>query len=67
MIELRKNKREVVRVERATFNGIDCINARVWFADDEGEMRPSKKGLTLRVELASDLAKAIQEVLADGS
>lgn len=67
MIELRKNKREVVRIERATFNGFECINARVWFADDAGEMRPSKKGLTLRLELASDLAKAIQEVVSDGS
>lgn len=60
MIELRKNQREVLRVERQEFKGHDLLNFRVFYDDGTGEMRPGKQGLAIRVEMVPDLIEAIQ-------
>jgi hypothetical protein len=59
---LRKNAREEVRVSVDEFKGMQLLNIRVWFAGEDGEMRPGKQGVAVRVELAPDLAQAIREV-----
>lgn len=61
MQELQKNSQEVVRIERAEYKGTDCVNARIWFQGSDGVMRPSRKGMTLNVQLARDVANAILE------
>lgn len=57
--EIPKNSRELIRVERTAFQGHQLINARVWFRADEGELRPSKKGLSVKLDQAEALADAI--------
>lgn len=61
-IDIQKNAREVIRVERQDFKGHDLLNLRVFYAGDDGEMRPGRQGLAIRSELATDLIEAIQEV-----
>jgi hypothetical protein len=61
-VTLRKNAREEVRVSVDEFKGMQLLNIRVWFAGEDGEMRPGKQGVAVRVELAPDLAQAIREV-----
>jgi hypothetical protein len=59
--EVPKNSREVLRVQRTTFNGIGLLDVRVWTVPlvpgDEG--RPTKKGLTLRPETWAELVVAL--------
>lgn len=61
--DVEKNSREVLRVELTTFNGHDLINLRVWFGTD-GDMRPGKAGVALRVEKLPQLRDAIDKALA---
>ncbi len=61
MIALRKNSREELRVSVDEFRGHRLLNLRVWFESDDGTLRPGKQGLAVRLEMAGDLTRAIQE------
>ena len=52
LAEVPKNSRELVRLRRTEFNGVDLLDARVWTvpAVPGGDSIPTKKGLTLRPE-----------------
>jgi hypothetical protein len=56
---LRKNAREDLRVQLHKFNGKNLISARVWTEKDDGTQVPTRKGVTLRLELLPDLLKAL--------
>jgi hypothetical protein len=62
MIALRKNSREELRVSLDEFKGHRLLNLRVWFEGDDGQMRPGKQGVAVRLEMAADLADAIRKV-----
>lgn len=58
----RNRKGEAVIVQLREFEGHAIVDARVNFTDHEGQLRPTKKGLSIAVrrlpELAAALAKA---------
>ena len=60
--EIPKNSREVIRVERSLFHGPTLANVRVWFRSEDGELRPSKRGIAIKVQQLSDLVSALQKV-----
>lgn len=61
-LTLRKNSREEVRVSLDVFRGQMLLNLRVWFVDDEGEMRPGRQGIALRAELLPELRAALDKL-----
>ncbi|MDI9582882.1 MAG: transcriptional coactivator p15/PC4 family protein, partial [Acidobacteriota bacterium] len=67
--ELPKNQREVVRLRRTEYNGVDLVDARVWTVPivPGDEYTPTKKGLTLRPETWADLLGALKIALRDGA
>ena len=58
-----KSMSEQVYVQRQTFGGRPYIGARVYFLADGGDWRPTQKGLTLRPDLAAQVAKAMLAML----
>jgi len=58
--EITKNARETLRVSIDDYHGHRLVNLRVWYATDDGEMRPGKAGLALRPELLPELLNALQ-------
>ena len=72
--EWDRNSREIVRVAIDQFNGRQTVNARIWYRDDNDDLRPGKTGLTLAVKhlapLADAMAKALEQArelgLVDG-
>lgn len=67
MREFQKNNRgEVVRITREEYKGADLVNIRVWFTADDGELRPSKNGLTIRGDQITQMIEALQAVKAEG-
>ena len=67
MREFQKNNRgEVVRITRDEYKGADLVNIRVWFTADDGELRPSKSGLTIRGDQITQMIEALQAVKAEG-
>lgn len=66
--EFEKNSAEIVRIYLQKWGqGVYC-DIRVWMAlrpGDEAGEQPTKKGITLAVELLPELRKAIDKVLAE--
>jgi hypothetical protein len=56
---IRKNSREEIRVGLGEYEGHSVAHVRVWFRAADGSMRPSKSGLTFRVDLLPELADAV--------
>jgi hypothetical protein len=64
MIEIEKG-RELIRVQWRDFHGKTCLDARVFYEDDEGAWKPTKKGLCINPETARRVAEAILGELAE--
>jgi len=62
-IEITKNAREVIRVERQDFKGHDVINLRVFYDAGDGEMKPGKQGVAFRATLLPDIVRALDAFL----
>lgn len=57
---IRKNAREELSVTIDTFRGYELLNLRIWFEGDDGSMRPSKKGVAVRMDLLPELREALE-------
>jgi hypothetical protein len=65
--EFEKNSAEVVRTSISEYQGKLYCDLRVWTsgaAGDLGERKPTKKGLTISVEILPDLLKAVQAAIS---
>lgn len=56
-----KNNREEVRVSLSKFKGYDLLGVRQWYRNENDEPRPSKSGVTIRVDLLPELLDLIQK------
>lgn len=57
--QFEKNATEVVRVSLTEFRGHKLIDFRVYYSDDEGQYKPTKKGISVGVGLYTDFKKAV--------
>jgi hypothetical protein len=57
--QFEKNATEVVRVSLTEYRGHKLIDVRVYYSDDEGQYRPTKKGVSLGVGLYADFKQAM--------
>ncbi|ROQ90975.1 transcriptional coactivator p15/PC4 family protein [Desulfosoma caldarium] len=58
----QKNALEEIRVALNVFRGKEYIDIRIYYKGDDGEYRPSKKGVTLSPELLPDLQDAVKKL-----
>ena len=61
MVEIRKNSFEVVRVQSTNFKGLDLIDIRIFYQDGE-DLKPTRKGVTVRREQLDKLIQALQDL-----
>ena len=54
-----KNNREEVRVSLSKYKGYDLLGVRQWYKNENDEPRPSKSGVTIRVDLLPELLALI--------
>ena len=59
--ELEKNAGEVIRVSLAEFHNHRFVDCRVYYQDDQGEWRPTKKGIALNEGTIEGVIKALAE------
>ena len=67
----RKNATEEVRATISTFKGVDYASIRVYYEAEPGVWHPTKRGLTIALDLLPELEKAVralrkQEAVKDG-
>jgi hypothetical protein len=60
--DIKKNEREIIRIEVSEFKGRELINLRQWFFHVEGEYRPTQKGVAIDVSKYEELKKAIDKI-----
>lgn len=53
--EIERNPTEVLRISLENFKGRDYIDLRIYFQDDNGEWKPTKKGVTLSPDKIEDI------------
>lgn len=57
-----KNPLEEVRASITVFKGKQYVDLRIYYKGDDGEYRPSKKGLTVSLDLFSELEQAVKKL-----
>ena len=65
MKQIRKNKNEVIRIQLKEYKEHKLIDLRVWYENEEGEYKPTKKGISFNRNLAINISNAITEVLSE--
>jgi Transcriptional Coactivator p15 (PC4) len=60
----KKNRREEVRASLDVFKGRDVADIRVYVADENGEPRPTKKGICIRVDDLPRLRESVESLIA---
>ena len=58
--QFEKNATEVVRVSLTEYRGRKLVDVRVYYADNEGQYRPTKKGVSLSVDVYPDFKRAMR-------
>ena len=56
---ISKNPTEEVRVSLTSYRGHDLVDIRVFFQDEQGEWRPTKRGVSLSVDSFAELREAV--------
>jgi Transcriptional Coactivator p15 (PC4) len=57
-------RRDSLRISLENFRGIPLINIRKWYVADDGEKRPTRRGIALSVKNLPELAEAISTALS---
>ncbi|MCX7991633.1 MAG: transcriptional coactivator p15/PC4 family protein [Proteobacteria bacterium] len=58
--EIQKSTTEIIRVSKESFKGKEYLDIRIYFINDEGEWKPTKKGVTLSPDKAEELIEILQ-------
>jgi len=56
-----KNPLEEIRMSLTEFKKKQYIDLRIYYKGEDGEYHPSKKGLTLSLDLLSELEEAVKK------
>ena len=59
VFKFKKNALEEVRASLSDYKGKTYLDIRVFYRDEEGEWKPTKKGITLAPDLLPELEKAV--------
>ena len=68
--QFEKNATEVVRVSLSEYRGHKLFDVRVYYSDDEGQYKPTRKGVSLSVNLYTDFKRAmvaVEKILLDNN
>lgn len=59
--DMPRNNGDIVRIEFSEFKGQTRFNIRVWYQDEEGQYRPTKKGVSFLPEEMDTLVDAVTQ------
>ena len=61
MTDIKRNDTEIVRVSKREFRGHEFLDLRIYYQDDEGDYKPTKKGITINPKLVDELIDALNK------
>mgnify|MGYP001170564725 FL=1 len=66
MVEIQKNSKEVIRIGESEYEGHKFVDCRIYY-DDNGEWRPTKKGISFSHKIAHEVVEAIIETMEESN
>jgi len=65
--DIKKNSKEIIRIEVSEFKGMDLINIRIWFSAIDGGSgdivyKPTQKGITININEFEELKDGIDRL-----
>lgn len=60
--DMQKSNGETLRVESSEFKGKMYIQIRNWYTDEDNELRPTKKGVSLNTEQLRQVIDALTSI-----
>lgn len=60
--DIDRNEKEIIRIEVSEFKGKELINLRIWYYHQEGEYRPTQKGVALDISKYEQLKEAVDKI-----
>ena len=58
-VVVKKNSRESIVISQTEFKGNDLVDIRIFFTNKDGELSPTKKGITVRLENLDELVTTL--------
>ena len=46
---IKRNRKEVIQIARDDYKGRNLVSLRIWYYDDDGQIRPTPKGLSINL------------------
>lgn len=66
IMDIKRNDREIIRIEVSEFEGKELINLRIWYQaiDSSGDIvyKPTKKGVALNISQYNELKEGIDRI-----
>jgi hypothetical protein len=62
--DIQRNETEVLRVSAAEFKGRKYVDVRIYFEGDDGEWKPTKKGVTVSPDKLQAFIELLQKASA---
>ena len=66
-MDITKNDFNLIRVEKKNYQGRDFVDIRQYYRNDEGELRPTAKGVTVPPGKLTQLITALENLNAVNS
>ena len=64
-IVIKKNSRESIVISQTEFKGNDLVDMRIFFTNKDGDLSPTKKGITVRLEKLDELVAKLSAFSQD--
>lgn len=59
--EIERSETELLRVECSNYRGRDFLSVRIYYLADNGEWRPTKKGITVKPDKVDELIDLLNQ------
>ena len=62
---IKKNSRESIVISKNVFNNIPLIDIRIHYKDENGDLKPTRKGISVREENLDTLVSTLSSFAQD--
>ena len=64
-IVIKNNSRESIVISQTEFKANDLVDMRIFFTNKDGDLSPTKKGLSIRLEKLDELVATLSALSQD--
>ena len=62
---LKKNSRESIVISKNVFNNIPLVDIRIHYKDENGDLKPTRKGISVREDILDDVVSTLSSFAQD--